>query len=457
MEQGKIAKFLKATLKEWAAPSEQSVPAPPALPPAPVAAPGPITAVLVERDESKISYDKVLAQGMQGSFSLLPQAELKAARDQFQLITGLAVEEEERPSDEQLSALKAWLTTAPGQRKNAPFVDFAIWGPYNKMTLQERKFCTMHLRPGGAYSETKLPGPSSFGEWLKGWAVFRSAMLMLGAASPGELELYVKGIRQLVDRFPGKWVQISSADRAVRFDLWGRMYEDLIYDDVAFADEPNPWGKVIAQSSYKSYDPKRQQWWYDNLVIYLGAATPGSSSVATGAAALPVAGVPPPPSWVIGVRASVLAPAVAAAEAVAAATVKASRRSLARHPHPLSPSRQGPSAGTVAAPATRSTTARAGGRQPSLSSPPSPRAGARARTRARTRAGAGAARHSPEEKQQCQRRDPRRQHAVQPPRGPRQPRRLPGEGQRRVAPVGPRPPVLRPPLPQPPRSRTVHV
>ena len=56
-----------------------------------------------------------------------------------------------------------------------------------------------------------------------------------------------------------------------------------------------PWGKVIAQSSYKSCDPKRQQWWYDNLVIYLGAATPGSPSVATGAAALPVAGVPPPP------------------------------------------------------------------------------------------------------------------------------------------------------------------
>ena len=77
---------------------------------------------------------------MTGSFQLMSSAELQQARDSFHLVTGLDVEPSERPSDEQLSALHAWLMTAPGRRRKAPYVDFAIWGPFNKMTLQDRKF-----------------------------------------------------------------------------------------------------------------------------------------------------------------------------------------------------------------------------------------------------------------------------------------------------------------------------
>ena len=71
----------------------------------------------------------------------------------------------------------------------APYVDFAMFGPYGTRTAKKRRFVTQ-IFLGGEMVSKQLKGPQSLEEWLASWKVFRPAMLMLGECSPSTLDIY---------------------------------------------------------------------------------------------------------------------------------------------------------------------------------------------------------------------------------------------------------------------------
>ena len=83
--------------------------------------------VLTIPDSSnKLPFRDVLDQTLTGTFTLLPESEIAALRKNYVDKTGMHPSKAERPSDEQLSALAAFLRNRPDGRVRPPFVEFAI-------------------------------------------------------------------------------------------------------------------------------------------------------------------------------------------------------------------------------------------------------------------------------------------------------------------------------------------
>ena len=154
----------------------------------------------------------------------------------------------------------------------------------------------MAFSPGGTYSEARLRGPINFPAWEHSWKIFRNAMIMLGMASPAALDFYAQGIKLLVERWPNSWIIISTADVAVRFHEWDMLYEEMLAD--GFSPDESPWNFIIHETSYKKYNGRRSQWWYEQCTIKLGLPRcSGVPSPATGAlVALPVGAASSSPS-----------------------------------------------------------------------------------------------------------------------------------------------------------------
>eukprot|EP00971_Amphidinium_carterae_P331309 6464798-Amphidinium_carterae.1 len=86
---------------------------------------------------------------------------------------------EEEPSTDQLVALhhRVWIAHA------TPYVDFGIWGPFQRKTLRASKFRSWSVGPQGTYICKELPGPENYDQWLSSWRVFATACLMLNSAA----------------------------------------------------------------------------------------------------------------------------------------------------------------------------------------------------------------------------------------------------------------------------------
>ena len=153
-------------------------------------------------DGKRLQYSDWLAQGVSGSFLPLPVDKLLTFRKAHFEITGGDPDPPERPSDDQLAALQAWLEEAKGGRRRAPYVDFGIWVPYGREAGRARAFTMQAFNGRGEWQPKKHRGPSTPEEWFSCWAVFRAAMIMLEQATPSELDRYMKGIRTLVERYP---------------------------------------------------------------------------------------------------------------------------------------------------------------------------------------------------------------------------------------------------------------
>ena len=97
--------------------------------PTTVPTPSPATAPIllqVPDNSDKLSYRDFIDQAARGHFTLLSPKELTALRLRYDKHTGAP---DSRPTDGQLSALASWLKPQPDGRRNAPFVEFATWGP----------------------------------------------------------------------------------------------------------------------------------------------------------------------------------------------------------------------------------------------------------------------------------------------------------------------------------------
>ena len=139
----------------------------------------------------------------------------------------------------------------------APAVDFAVWGPHDRRHARYLRSMALVWVEGGGLQPKTLTGPSGFESWDRSWAVFATAMLAWGAASPGALTRSRDGLRDLVVLYPQLWGVIARADQAMRFEQWPLM-----------ADEAPPqgdWSVILAASAWGE-DGKRQ-WWWDRHVI----------------------------------------------------------------------------------------------------------------------------------------------------------------------------------------------
>ena len=89
-----------------------------------------------------------------GSFLPLNPDEMEAALETHERLTGLRPRAEQEPSAEQLGALAAKLRAS-----EPPYVDFSLWGPFDRRTAKDRKSLAMVWVDGGTPAQNP-EGPS---------------------------------------------------------------------------------------------------------------------------------------------------------------------------------------------------------------------------------------------------------------------------------------------------------
>jgi hypothetical protein len=212
-----------------------------------------------EEDDTKRKFDDYLEQGLPGSFEVLHKDAVSILRKNYQRLMGTKPGESKRPSNEQLSALKARLDS-----NQAPYADFGVFGPFGRLSAKLRKYEIKTL-VGDRLISKLVSGPSDYHAWLGSWEVFKTSMIMLEAASPGALEAYAEGIRHLTVFFPNSWGDIALADVDMRDGHWERMLEETDGNPAGY-NPLRPWDYIITQSAYGDSNLRGSHWWEMNLV-----------------------------------------------------------------------------------------------------------------------------------------------------------------------------------------------
>jgi hypothetical protein len=192
---------------------------------------------------------------------------------------GSTPQEDEEPTAEQLQALNNRINVV----KAAPYVDFAVWGPYGRKALRSTKFRAYFPLQDGSYMTRELPGPSNYLQWLTSWRVFSAAMIMLGAASHSALTAYERALEKLTRQWPKAWHLITMADDKMRAEHWDRMKRRFFGDESRGStmamdwDAAAPWTCVIRLSS------EDDRFWNEQV------RHPAASWMASGGRSVPLA------------------------------------------------------------------------------------------------------------------------------------------------------------------------
>jgi len=207
---------------------------------------------------AKRKFSEVLDQADERQFPDLPPEQLAELRAEHVAVTGGPPMEDARPSSDQLAALAARL-----KAKQAPYVDFAVFGPFGRRTAKLMRF-TAQVWVNGSLQTRQLRGPDSFEQWRSAWKVYRASMIMLGAVRPSSLDSYEEGIRQLVAMFPQGWGTIATADEVQRSERWEVALEQNAMNPSAGFDSTCPWDTIIRESAFGGC---RNHWW-ETRVLY---------------------------------------------------------------------------------------------------------------------------------------------------------------------------------------------
>jgi len=237
-------------------------------------------------------FAEVLDQADDTTYEELSAEKVATLRAAHVTITGGAPSDDNRPTSEQLSALGARIAAG-----RAPFVDFAVWGPFGRRAAKLLKY-SAQVFVEGQLQTRMMKGPASFESWRSSWKVFRAAMLMHHAAKPSALDGYEEGIRQLAVLFPGGWGTIACADETLRAEQWDVMLEQLRATKPAGFDEEMPWDFILTCSSYGVAGAMKAHFWETRVVLPL---LQGARGAATNTAAKLEGATQPPPqpddSW----------------------------------------------------------------------------------------------------------------------------------------------------------------
>ena len=104
---------------------------------------------------------------------MLDKETLMKYRERYSKKLGGPPPDFERPTDEQISALKARLDSGL-----PPYTEFSVFGPYGKRFAKQSKYAGQ-VWTGSGYVTRQIPGPANVERWCSCWRVFRSTMIML--------------------------------------------------------------------------------------------------------------------------------------------------------------------------------------------------------------------------------------------------------------------------------------
>ena len=223
----------------------------------PIAAPG-----LPPPASTKKKLCEHISQNAEGEFEPLSTEEYTAALVRYKKICGDYPPYNERPTKDQLGALKAILA-----KGDAPYMDFGIVGPYGKRATKRRKF-SGKVQVDGQWVSKLLHGPADYESWLASWNVFKVVVVMLEVASLEHMNRYAQGISTLNTLFAKDWPMIMDRDDIMRSEEWEAMKFEFELDPPAGYNPSNPWAYIITSSSYTKMGP-RFSWWQNFLTVPL--------------------------------------------------------------------------------------------------------------------------------------------------------------------------------------------
>ena len=176
-------------------------------------------------EERKFAH--VIDQSLMGSFKERSKEEILALRGLHRDSTGGDPDPDERPTAAQISAMVERLEAG-----KPPYADFAVWGPFGDRTHKQLQFAgsvpATDADGNFTLAKRQIRGPNNLGDWLRSWRVFRAAAIMTGRFSASTLDLYSRGIAELMTYF-GDWAVVAQADEAVRCEEWALAEERYLH------------------------------------------------------------------------------------------------------------------------------------------------------------------------------------------------------------------------------------
>ena len=206
-------------------------------------------------------------QADDGTFHMLPLEDLNRMRAAYFNMFGDDPPSHERPSDEQLSGLKAKLDTG-----RAPYVDFGVFGQFNRRTTFFRKYEDQVLIDG-RFRTMVIKGPGNFVQWKSSWRIYRNAMIMVGAGVPAQFDKYEEGLRQLmVAHGNASWGTVAIADDLMRSEEWQLVYDEMARREVAMTEKV--WSQICGDTAFRVGEGIRTHWWWERVTAPLARGDP---------------------------------------------------------------------------------------------------------------------------------------------------------------------------------------
>ena len=179
-----------------------------------------VAATAASTSGDRIRLSNVLDQTSDDDCAPLSNAEVDGCYARFDRRLGGYPPEDQEPTSAQLSALHHLVAT----RDQVPYVDFAIFGPHAIRIVRKLKLTGLMLGPSGELFRSEMLGPMSYEQWAACFAVYRTAMVMLGFASPAALDSYHDHIRQYATRYTTEcWALLYQTDTRARRELSERI------------------------------------------------------------------------------------------------------------------------------------------------------------------------------------------------------------------------------------------
>ena len=142
---------------------------------------------------------------------------------------------EKDPTPEQVQAMHVRIVV----HRLEPYADFSILTPFGRRFAKRLKFRSWLPQPDGTYIPLDMPGPESFDQWEKCWAIYETIMIMLeyppeaGETRPtpvittNALEEYFENFKQLAKENHNAWWLCVQAEDRCRHEHLPRLFRSM--------------------------------------------------------------------------------------------------------------------------------------------------------------------------------------------------------------------------------------
>eukprot|EP00972_Heterocapsa_arctica_P080562 11871619-Heterocapsa_arctica.AAC.1 len=142
-----------------------------------------------------------------------------------------------------------WTRTTTVAERAVPYADFALFGPYGLRIRRRLVLSGMSISSDGVLKQIELKGSPCPQDWIRCYRVLCTALIMLGAVTPGVLDAYEQQICRYHVRYgPAIWVLLDQADVRTpleHMERWRRVAQSKV---PAEFDAANPWEWVWLES-----------------------------------------------------------------------------------------------------------------------------------------------------------------------------------------------------------------